>query len=456
VIACLLVVAIQPVQARTLAPANKSTYNLIGEPTPSGKDPLVTLIDLSKISVLVETNALTDPTVSGALTAARRRGVDVRVMTDPHSASSGATLASLAAADIWTRRGNPAISGTGETAVVLDRTTLALSNAPLTINARTGQRRFLMVDYDPMDVQQAASVFYDDWERRTPNRFGTNTVLGPPDYETGVISAINRSSHTLDIMVEALTSQAVVQAIAGAALRQVKVRVLFNPGVPASTLQKLQLAGAVVRLQNTGFLGAALAVDGSRLLLGSAPLTDVALQQQRQLGLFVKDGVVSSVFATIFDNDWRGATPIAAPTLTPTATLKPTPKPTPKGGFHTPTPIPPTSTPTRARPTPTPPLTATPSALTLIPAYNSSVRIGGKQQIIVRTVAGAKVSIVVTYPDGTTSNPGTTSGTADPTGSFVDSWTIALTAVPGQAKAVIKVSGFGQPLTDTISFRITF
>ena len=50
-IACLLVVAIQPVQASTLAPAYTSTYNLIGEPTPSGKDPLLTLIDQSKISV---------------------------------------------------------------------------------------------------------------------------------------------------------------------------------------------------------------------------------------------------------------------------------------------------------------------------------------------------------------------------------------------------------------------
>jgi hypothetical protein len=249
-----------------------------------------------------------------------------------------------------------------------------------------------------------------------------------------------------------------VQAIAGAALRQVKVRVLFDPGIPSSTLQKLQLAGAVVRLRNTGFLGAVIAVDGSRLLLGSAPLSDVALQQQRQLGLFVRDGVVSSVFATIFNNDWNGGTPIAAPTRTPTATRKPTPRPTAKAGPHTPTPTParPTSTPTRTRPTPTPPLTATPSALTLVPSYNSSVRIGGKQQIIVRTVAGARVSIVVTYPDGATNNPGTTSGAADATGSFVDSWTIALTAVPGQAKALIKVSGIGQPLTDTISFRITF
>ncbi|MDB5075658.1 MAG: cardiolipin synthase [Chloroflexi bacterium] len=456
-VACLLVIAVQPVRARSLAPISNPTFALIGEPTPSGADPLIKLINQARISILVETYALNDPAVAHALSAARSRGVDVRVMTDPHSASSGTILASLAGVDVWTRRGNPAFSLTGQTAVILDRTTLAISNAPLTVTARTTQRRFLMIDIDLKDVMQASSVFYDDWERRTPNRFGDNTVLGPPDYETDVISAINSSSRSLNIMAEALSSQAVTQAITGAALRKVRVRVLFDPGVPSPIIQQLQLAGVVVRLLSTGFAGTAIAVDDSRLMLGSAPMTDAALQQQRHLGLLVKNGDVSNTFMTIFDNDWGGAAAIAVPTSTPIPTNTPTAKPTPKGRHHsTPTPARPTATPVRAHATPTPTLPVRTGPISVNASYGSSVRIGSQQQIIIRTSPLARVSIIITYPDGATTNAGTRTGSADASGAFTDSWSISLTTVPGTAKVLITATSGGHSKTVAGTFRITF
>src|SRR6185312_926061 len=137
----------------------------------------------------------------------------------------------------------------------------------------------------------------------------------------------------------------------------------------------------------------------------------------------------------------------------PTPTATPTSTPTPNGK---PTRAKPTDTPTTP-PTPTLPPTATPSTLTLNPSFNSSVRIGGLQQIVVRTIPGASVNIVVTYPDGSTHNQGTTqgSGQADPTGSFVDSWYISPSAVTGTAKAVITVTGLGTTKTVPITFQIT-
>jgi hypothetical protein len=85
------------------------------------------------------------------------------------------------------------------------------------------------------------------------------------------------------------------------------------------------------------------------------------------------------------------------------------------------------------------------------------VRIGGTQQIVVRTLPGASVTITVTYPDGSTHNPGTSQGVgvADSTGSFVDSWTIAPSVAPGTARAFITVSAIGKTKSQTITFTIT-
>ncbi|MGH2346154.1 MAG: phospholipase D-like domain-containing protein, partial [Chloroflexota bacterium] len=180
--AALLLLPALPVHARVPTLPDPAPFTLLAT-SARLPDPLLAVIGAARTRVLVESTAITDPSLIGALDAARARGVDVRAMADPHSASSGATLSTLAAHDVWVRRGNPGFPLTGETVIVVDNDTLAVSNAPLTKAARTTQRSFLLVDHDAKDVEQGASVFYDDWERRQPNLFGDNTVVAPPDYQ---------------------------------------------------------------------------------------------------------------------------------------------------------------------------------------------------------------------------------------------------------------------------------
>ena len=447
--------ASQPVLAATLAPAYPSAFTLIAEPAPGG-DPLIALIGQAQLRVLVESYALTDPQVVAALAGARGRGVDVRVLVDRHSASSGAPLARLARKDVWSRRGNPLYTITGESAVVIDRGTLLLSNAPLTEKARAAQRRFLAVDRDPLDAQQAASVFYDDWERRLPTTFGHQTVLAPPNYQTRLIALISASTRSLDIMGETLDSPGVQQALGVAVLRGVKVRVLLDPGVARGVLLALVGANAEPRLLATGFSGSVVGADGAQVLLGSAALSDVSLQQQREMGLLLADAGVAGAYHTAFEADWAAANrvqlvlPTATPDVSPTPPLVPVGPPT-----RTPPPVR-TAIPTRTpRPTPPPPPSPTPSALGLAVSYAPSVRLGTLQQILVHTNPGNTVSLNVTYPDGTTTNPGTRHGLVGDPGIFADSWTIAPNVQIGTANVIVTVAGSGKTRQQAFTFRIT-
>ena len=477
-IACtLLALSAQSVGVRRAAALNAPAYVLLSEPS-AGKDPLVTLIGEAQASVLVETEALTDPAIAAALSTARSHGVDVRVMVDPHSASSGPVLISLSGNDILIRRGNPAFRRTALTDLMIDGSTLALSNAPLTEAARKSQRRLVRVDFNQTDVQQASSVFFDDWERRTPVILSSNAVIGPVNYAQNAVAAIDRAVVNLDIMAQTLTSPSIAQAIVAAVHRGVSVRVMLDPAVPASVVQSILQDGASIRLLNIGFAGSAIAVDNARLLLGSPALDDDSLQQDRQMGLLIKDVGVSAVFASTFGIAWRAAAPIAEPTASPTSTPVPTgtntpiptrtpiPTKTPKGYRPTKTPTPrpltpthtpvPSRTPTALRATATPTAAATPSALSISVDYAQSVRIGSTQQIVVHTIAGASVSIIVTYPDGTVTNAGTRAGIADAKGTFTDSWPISLTVNPGPAKVAIVVTAGKLKRSAAINFTITF
>ncbi|HLY65218.1 MAG TPA: phospholipase D-like domain-containing protein, partial [Chloroflexota bacterium] len=260
-----------------------------------------------------------------------------------------------------------------------------------------------------------------------------------------------------DIMAESLDSLEIIQAVAAAALRQVHVRVLLDPGAAIDALQPLASAGAEVRIMGQGFSGSAIDTDSAHLLIGSAALSDVSLQQHREMGLLLTDGGANGAFENAFAADWSTATRVAV--ATPTQTIAPTAT----VGEIAVTPLP-SDTPIRVRstptitpvpPTPTLPPTLTPSVLTITPRLYSSVRLGGQQQIVIETIPNAAVTVTVTYPDGATLNQGTTQGVADATGSFVDAWTIAPSTAPGTATVQITVSAIGQSKTITRTFTIT-
>lgn len=275
-------------------------------------------------------------------------------------------------------------------------------------------------------------------------------MLAPPDYQIALISSINQATRSLDIMGETLTSPAMLQAVSAAVLRQVPVRVLLDPAASQAVQSRLIAVGVKPRLLPQGFSGSAVSVNGAYLLLGSAALSDVSLQQQRELGTLIGDPVVNTVFDHTFNSAWLAASgvQIATPTLTPPPSSTPKLVPTLRRiGTVIPT----------VAPTPTAPLTATPSVLTLTLLYNSSVRVGGTQQVIVRTLPGSAVTITVSYPDGTTHNEGTIKGVgvADATGSFTDVWTVAPNTQTGTASVNVVVSGIGQTKSSTIKFTIT-
>jgi hypothetical protein len=60
----------------------------------------------------------------------------------------------------------------------------------------------------------------------------------------------------------------------------------------------------------------------------------------------------------------------------------------------------------------------------------------------------------VTYPGGSTSNPGTVTGVADSNGQYTDTWSIAYTDPSGTAGVSITVTSGTQTAGATGSFKI--
>lgn len=418
---CLLVALVGPWSARGAGAASTApaVVQVIG---PGGSEqPLAALISGARLRVLVEAFALNDAAIVAALQAAQRRGVDVRVMLDPRGLQSAATLAALHAAAIRTRAPNPAYAVTHLDMVVVDAGATAILTTALTTDQLGAVGRgYMVIDRDPIDVLQAASIFYDDWLRRPVTGFGHHLLLLPDD-ASSIAGLISQAGSRLEVYSSALSDSGILAALGSARARRVVVRVLTPRRGDSATLLRVT-PRAELRFLNDG-AGTMLVVDRHTVLLGSMDLTSSTLTSSRELGVLL-DGqaLAKAVDATFFAQFARGVMPAPLPV-----------RPVVKRGH-----------------------TITKGSLRVSADLSPLVRVGGTGIIVVSTAAGARVAISITYPTGSVPGAGTAgkSGYADRQGRFVYRWIAAGRLKPGQAQVRILVQGAGTSAIYAASFAV--
>src|SRR2546423_2375075 len=188
----------------------------------SAEAPLVSLIDGARQRVLVEAFALSDTSVIAALQAAKRRGVDVRVMLDPQGVSSAATLGALQSAGIRTRAPNPAYALTHLDEAVVDATDVPVLPTALTADAPgPSGRGYMVIDANRLDVVQAASIFYADCLRRAVNVSDHHNLVLLPDEAARVAPLFFNDAATTEIYTSYLSDARVIASLRAARARRV-------------------------------------------------------------------------------------------------------------------------------------------------------------------------------------------------------------------------------------------
>lgn len=108
----------------------ETQHRLIIEPD-EGTAPVVELIDGAKKSLRVKQFTLTDSAIMSALIRAHGRGVEVRIMLNPHRSSgdraNDESFKALKHAGLKIEWSNPAFAVTHEKSIVIDDTTALIA-----------------------------------------------------------------------------------------------------------------------------------------------------------------------------------------------------------------------------------------------------------------------------------------------------------------------------------------
>jgi cardiolipin synthase len=287
----------------------------------AGESVITSAIDEAKQSVWLEIYLLTDTKIIRTLENAAHRGLDVRVMLEPHPYGMGSiapreTLDKLSAAGIKAQPTSSSFSLTHEKSMIIDGQTVYImtcnfSRAALGGSKSTSNREYGIIDSNAQDVQAVGAIFSADWSHTTPQYTDPNLVVSPDNSRNAFASLINRAHKTLAIEAEEMQDRQIEQDLVNAAQRGVQVQVILPAPNGSSSdsnsqgISTIKQAGVQVKEDSQLYMHAKIIlVDGLQAFIGSENISASSLDHNRELGIIVSDQNVLTILQQTFQQDW--------------------------------------------------------------------------------------------------------------------------------------------------------
>jgi cardiolipin synthase len=293
-----------------------------------GAQAVVALIDQARSQLLLKQFKLQSEAVMEALRRAKERGVDVRVMLNPHTSGGDrwndepfARLQSWGISTAWTSESFPV---THEKSMLVDQEAALISTFNLADKYFTETRDYGVLSRNPAVVAQVAEGFESDWHR----------TFFAPELDVGLVWSsahsrgqmarlIDAAQSTLWIQHPKFVDAVILERILSARERGVKVRVLCGGKHGISdwdiydtfaSLRVMERFGVKVRRQKHLKLHAKLIlIDGIYAQTGSMNIDRSAFDLRRELGIESDAPEVVERLKSTFAADWKAAAKYAAP-----------------------------------------------------------------------------------------------------------------------------------------------
>jgi phosphatidylserine/phosphatidylglycerophosphate/cardiolipin synthase-like enzyme len=309
----------------TTAPSQSQRLLVMPE---DGVAAVVELIEGASEQLLLKQFKLQSQEVEDALRRAHGRGVDVRVMLNPHTSGGERwndeafeRLQGWGLNVAWTHEAFPV---THEKSIVIDRQAVLVSTFNLSDKYFTETRDYGIVSHNPEVVSQAIAGFEADWNREFFAPELSVGLLWSSAHSRGQMARIiDAAESTLWIQHPKFVDAVILERILCARDRGVKVRVLCGGkhGISDwdiydtfSSLRIMARFGVKIRRQKHLKLHAKLIlIDGSFAQTGSMNIDRSAFDIRRELGIEIDAPAVVSRLKDVFSSDWEQAAKYNAP-----------------------------------------------------------------------------------------------------------------------------------------------
>jgi len=300
------------------------SHQLIVLPDETAK-PIIDAINAAKKSLRVKMFVFSDPAFVNAVTRARTRGVDVRVMLNKARRSgeedNRATAKKLRAVKIEVIDTNPEFDVTHEKSMVVDDETAFIQSLNWASKNLTETRDYAVVSTHGPEVKEIIDCFEADWARK-PFQVDNDTLLiwCNGNGRDRIARFIDGAKHTLFVQNERYQDAVIIERLVRARERGVKVHVMARPPHKLKKEKLIEGVGGlrimddvgikVHKLKHLKLHGKMLLADASRAIIGSINLAPGSFDSRRELAIEVHKAELVERLHKIAHHDWKHSHPL--------------------------------------------------------------------------------------------------------------------------------------------------
>jgi cardiolipin synthase len=287
--------------------------------------PVVDLIVGASRSLRIKMFLLSDPTMIDALIAAKRRGVDTRVLLNPRRRSgereNEASRRTLEHGGVQVKDANPAFDVTHEKSMVVDDHSALVGSFNWTTKNLSQTRDYGVITTHRHDVDEIGACFDADWHRQafSPDPH-SHLMWCPNNGRTRVCAFIDATRERLTVQNERFQDMLVIGCLLRAARRGVKVQVMAKPPHSLKREKLIEDVGGLRILHDSGIKvhklkgqklhAKVMLADGVAALIGSINLAPGSFDSRRELALETHDGHVVDRLHDVIHQDWKHSRPL--------------------------------------------------------------------------------------------------------------------------------------------------
>jgi phosphatidylserine/phosphatidylglycerophosphate/cardiolipin synthase-like enzyme len=300
------------------------SHSLIVLPDQTVKS-IVDAIHSARKSVRVKMFLFSHPGLLKAVIAAKKRGVDVRVMLNPARRSGESdnelTRKKLQAAGVRVIDSNPNFDVTHEKSMVVDDAFAFVQSLNWATKNVTGTRDYAVVTSRPKEVAEVIACFEADWARK-PFVVNQKTVLiwCNGNGRDRIAEFIDKAKHSLFVQNERYQDPVIIERLVRAKMRGVKIHLMARPPHKLKKEKLIEGVGGLRVMDDVGIKirklrhlklhGKMLLADDSRAIIGSINLAPGSFDSRRELAIEVHSAEVVRKLRKIARHDWKHSHPL--------------------------------------------------------------------------------------------------------------------------------------------------
>ncbi len=282
--------------------------------------PLLDAIASARATLRIKMFVFSDPGLLDAVVAAKKRGVDVRVMLNPARRSGESeneeSRRRLVEAGVAVLDSNPAFDLTHEKSMVVDDAEAWVMSLNWETRNVTETRDYAVVTRHAKEAGEVVECFDADWHRKDfKPRDGSALIWCNANGRERFAHFIDRAKHTLWLQNERYQDAVIIERVVRAAERGVKVHIVARP---PHTLKKEKLIEGVGglrimsdvgcrvhKLKHIRLHGKMMLADGASAIVGSVNLAPGSFDARRELAIEVDDAHIVGPLEKVAKHDWE-------------------------------------------------------------------------------------------------------------------------------------------------------